>query len=113
MKLQESCSTISVAKLNEYLSVFVLVNGSKIGTKTFASLYVVCKANKTGLNGRQSSTHFLCTLQETYIIPCLVTTDFRYLRVSSDILLESTSFLQILSMRLYMRLYSRKYHLLQ
>ena len=43
MKLLESCSTISVAKLNEYLTVYMLlVDGSKLGTKYFASLYVVC-----------------------------------------------------------------------
>ena len=43
MKLLESCSTISVAKLNKYLTVYMLlVDGSKLGTKYFASLYVVC-----------------------------------------------------------------------
>ena len=47
MKLLEFCSTISVAKLNESLTVYLLlVNGSKIDTKYFASFYVdVCKAN--------------------------------------------------------------------
>ena len=47
MKLLEFCSTISVAKLNESLTVYLLlVNGSKIETKYFASFYVeVCKAN--------------------------------------------------------------------
>ena len=47
MKLLEFCSTISVAKLNESLTVYLLlVNGSKIDTKCFASFYVgVCKAN--------------------------------------------------------------------
>ena len=86
IKLQETCSKISVAKLN----------GSKIGTKYFASLYVgVCKANKIGLKGGQPFTHFLCTLQEPYIVPGLVPTGFRCLRVSSDILLKSTRFLKI------------------
>ena len=53
MKLLESCSTISVAKLNESLTVYLLlVNGSKTGTKYFASLYVgVCKADTIGLKG--------------------------------------------------------------
>ena len=66
MKLLEPCSTISLAKLNENLIVYLfLVNGSKIGTKYFASLYVgVCKADKIGLKGGQPLTRFLCTLQE-------------------------------------------------
>ena len=43
------------------------VNGSKIDTKTFASLYVgVCKADKTTLKGGQPSTHFLCILKESF-----------------------------------------------
>ena len=42
---------------------------------------------------------FLCTFQEPYIIPGLVFTDFRCLRVSSDMLLEPTSFLKFLLMR--------------
>ena len=98
MKLLESCSTVSVAMLNESLTVYLLlVNGSKIGTKYFASLYVgVWKADKIGLKGGQPSTHFLCTLQEPCIIPSLVPTSFRCLRVSSDMLLESTSKHQVL-----------------
>ena len=53
MKLLESCSTISLVKLSESLTVYLLsVSGSKTGTKYFASLYVgVCKADKIGLNG--------------------------------------------------------------
>ena len=95
MKLLESCSTILAAKLNESLTVYlILANGSKTDTKDFASLYVgVCKADKIGLKGRQPSTHFLCTLQETYIIPGLVPNGFTCFRVSSDRLFESTSFL--------------------
>ena len=98
MKLLESCSTISVVKLNESLTMHLfLVNGSKIGTKYFSSLYVtVYKVDKLGLKGGQPSTHFLYTLQEPYITSGLVATGFRCLRVSSDMLLESTSFLQIL-----------------
>ena len=43
MKLLESSSTISVAKLNKYLTVYMLlVDGSKLGTKYFANLHVVC-----------------------------------------------------------------------
>ena len=86
MKLLDSCSTTSVPKLNESLTVYLLlVNGSEIGTKYFASLYVgVCKANKFGLKDEKPSTHFLCTLQEPYIIPGLVLTGFTCLRVSLD-----------------------------
>ena len=99
MKLLESCSTISVAKLNESLNVYLLVvNGSKIGTKYFASLCVsVCKANKIAMTGGYSLTHFLCTLQEHYS-----RSSSHWFQMSScfpDILLESTSFLEILSMR--------------
>ena len=48
MKLQETCSTISVTKLKRILTVYLLaVNGSKICTKNFVSLYLgVCKADK-------------------------------------------------------------------
>ena len=65
MKLLESCSTVSVAKLKESLAVYLfVVNGSKICTKYFASLYVdVCKAYKIGLKGGQPWTHFSCTLK--------------------------------------------------
>ena len=67
IKLQESRSTISAAKLNEYLSIFLIVNGPKIGATTFASLYEsVREADKIDLKDGQPSTHFLCTLQE----PC-------------------------------------------
>ena len=95
MKLLESYSTILAAKLNESLTVYLLlVNGSKTDTKDFASLYGgVCKADNIGLKGRQPSTHFLCTLQEPYIIPGLVPNGFTCFRVSSDMLFESTSFL--------------------
>ena len=79
------------------LSVFVDVNGSEIGTKSFASLYVsVCKADKIGLKGEQWSKYFLCTLKEPYIILGLVPTGFRCFGITSDILIESTSFLYIL-----------------
>ena len=90
MKLLEPCSTISVARLNESLTVYLLlVNGSKIGTKYFASFYVgVCKADKIDLKSGQTPTQFLCTLQEPYIIPVLVLTSFRCIRLSSYMLLE-------------------------
>ena len=101
MMLQESCSTISVEKLNESLAVYLLVvNGSKICTKNFSSLYAsVYKEDKVGLKSVQPSKRFLCILQEPYRIPGLVHTGFRCLRVSSDMLPESASFLYILSMR--------------
>ena len=56
LKLLESCSTISGTKLNESLTVYLLVvNGSKIDTNYFKSLYVrVCKADKIGLKGGQA-----------------------------------------------------------
>ena len=58
--LLKSCSTISVAKLKETLTKYLLVvNGSKIGSEYFASLYVgVCKADKTSVKGGQPSTYF-------------------------------------------------------
>ena len=48
LKLLESCSATSVAKLNESLTAYLLlVNGSKIGTKFFARLHVrVSKVDK-------------------------------------------------------------------
>ena len=60
MKLLESCSTITAATLNKFLTVYLLVvYSSKIGTKYFARLYVgVCKADKIGLEGGQPLTHF-------------------------------------------------------
>ena len=88
MKLLESCSTILVANLNSTLTVYLVVdNGSKIGNKNFASVHVcACKADKIGMKGGKTSTHFLCTLKETYIIPGIVPTGFRRLCVSTGIL---------------------------
>ena len=79
MKLVESWSIISVAKLKKSFTVYLLViNDSKIGTRYFESLYVgACKADKIGLNGGELSTHFFCTLHEPYIIAGLVPTGFR------------------------------------
>ena len=90
MKLLESYLTISVAKLSESLTVYLLIlNGSKIGTKWLASLYVgVYKADKIGLKREQPLTQFLCILQGSYIFPGLVPTGFRCLCVSLDMLLE-------------------------
>ena len=95
MRLQESCSTISLAKLKKSLTAYLLVvNGYKIGTTKLATLYVcVYKADKTGWKGRQPSTHFIYTLQQPYIIPGPVPTNFRCLCVYLDMLLESRSFL--------------------
>ena len=82
-------------KLSKPLTVhFLVFNDPKIDTRAFASLYVgVCKVDKFGLNGGQLSAHFFCTLKEQYIIPGLCPIDFKCLRLSSDLLLESTSFL--------------------
>ena len=76
------------------MTVYLLVvNGSKIGTKYFASLYVgVCKANQIGLKGVQHR-HFLWALQEPYLIPALIPPGLRCLRISSDMLLGPTNVL--------------------
>ena len=70
VKLLESCSAISVAKLNESLTQYLLVvNDSKIGTKYFASLYVgVCKADKIGVKAGQPSTHFFYVFYNNCIL---------------------------------------------
>ena len=67
MKLLESCSTISVVRLSESLTVYLLlVNGSKLGTEYFASLHVgVCKVGKIGLKGGQPSTYFFMHFTRT------------------------------------------------
>ena len=59
MKLLESCSTVPVAKLNESLTVYLLVvSGSKIGNINFASLNAgVCQADKISLKCGNPSTH--------------------------------------------------------
>ena len=95
VKLLESCSKISVAKLNESLTVYLLVvNDSKRGSKNVASLYLgVCKADKIGLKGGKPSIHFLCSLQQPHITLGRVPSGSKCLCVSSDRLLESTSFL--------------------
>ena len=60
--------------------LLVVVNGSKIDTKGFASLNVgVCKTDKIGLKDGQPSKHFLWTLQKPHIIPGLVAAGFRCL----------------------------------
>ena len=95
MKLLESCSAISVAKLSESLTAYLLVvNGSKLDTINFANLYVgVCKADKIGQKGGHPSKHFLCPFQEPDIIPGLVPTGFKCLCVFLEMVLGSTSFL--------------------
>ena len=82
-----------LGKLNDSLSVHLLVvNDSQISTKNLAILYIdVFKADKTYLKHKQPSTHILCTLQEPYFIQGIVLIGFRYLWVSSDMLLELTS----------------------
>ena len=59
IKSLETWSTGSVAKLNGFLtSYLLLVNGSKMCTKNFASLNVgVCKADNIDLKGGQPLTH--------------------------------------------------------
>ena len=71
-----------------------------MGTKNVASLYVVvCKADKIGRNGRQTSTCSFSSLQFPYIILGLVPTGFTNLRIFFHILLQSTRFLKMLSIR--------------
>ena len=70
-------------------------------TKNLARLYVgVCKADKIGENRGQSSTCCLCTLIFPYISG-LAPNGFTDLHVSLDILLESTRFLKMVSIRSY------------
>ena len=66
MMLLESYSTISVAKLNLFLPMYLLVvNVSKIDNKNFSSMYLgVFKADKISMKSGQPSIHFSCTLQE-------------------------------------------------
>ena len=66
MMLLESYSTISVAKLNAFLTMYLLVvTVSKIDNKNFSSLYLgVFKADKISMKSGQPSIHFSCTLQE-------------------------------------------------
>ena len=96
-----SCSYIYSANWNESLTVYsFLVKGFDMTTKNLARLYVgVCKADKIRRNGGQPSTCCLYTLQFPYKIPGLVATSFTNLRISFDILLESTSFLKMVSTR--------------
>ena len=67
MKLLESWSKNSVAKLGDTLIVHLLVvMGFKIGTKNFASLCVrVRKADKIGLKSGKPSTHFFMHFTRT------------------------------------------------
>ena len=92
LPMMEFFSIISEAMLNESLIVSLLVvNVSKTGTKYSASLYAgVCKVDKIGLKDGQPSTYVLYISQVPYIIPGLVSTGFRCLRVSSNMLLKST-----------------------
>ena len=93
IKLLESYSTISVAKLNESLTVYLLVvNDSTIHTENFANLYVgVCKADKICPKGGQQ--HIFYALYKNHALFQTSSHFFRCLRVSSEILLGSTSFL--------------------
>ena len=67
MRLLESWSKNSVAKLNDTLIVHLLVvMGFKIGTKNFASLCVrVRKVDKIGLKSGKPSTHFFMHFTRT------------------------------------------------
>ena len=70
MKLLETFSRVSVVKIKKSLLVYWLeVNGSKIGTKDLANLFVF--VFKADIWSQQVSTHFLCTLKEPCIDPRL------------------------------------------
>ena len=101
IKFSATCSTISSAKASESITVYSLqVKDFKIGTRNYASLQVgVVIADKKSRKGRQSSMVSLCTLQSPYIIPGLVPNELRDLFVYSNILLNATNFLKILSTR--------------
>ena len=82
------------------LTALFLVEGFNMGTKNVATLYEgICKADEIGRNGGQLSTCCLCTLQFPYIMPGVVPTGFTVSSISFDILLESTRFLKMVSIR--------------
>ena len=69
-----------------------------MGTKNVARLYA--GANKIDRNGRwKPYTCCLCTLQSPYRVPGLAPTGFTDLRYFFDILLKSTRFLKMVSIR--------------
>ena len=72
----------------------LVVRGSSIGTKNFASLHVgVPMADKIGLQDGRPSLTILWTLAKPYIIPSLETEGFKSLYCSMEI---SFLFLRVL-----------------
>ena len=98
------CSQISFTKWSESFTVYLfLLNVFNVGFNliywTLAWLYVrVCKADRIGLNGGQSSTSCFYTLKSPYIVPSIVPTGFIDLPMSLDILLEWTKFWKMVPM---------------
>ena len=81
----------------------VVVRGSSIGTKNFASLYVgVPMANKIGLKDGRSSVTILWTLAEPNIIPGLESERLKSLCCSMEISFFSLRFLRT-SFKLFYR----------
>ena len=101
IKDSESYSIISSAKANVFFAVYwLLVKDFKIDTRNFTNLYVgVLIADKIDQKCGKLSMISLWTLQNPHITPGLVRTGLRDLLFSSDILLNATSFLKILSTR--------------
>ena len=92
----------STSKLPIEHTVPCSVKRFDIRTKNVAKLYVdVCKTDKIILNGWESSTSGLCTMKIPYIVRRLLTTGFPDLRVSFEILLESTKLLKMVSVRFF------------
>ena len=80
----------------------LVVRGSSIETKNFASLYVgVPMADKIGQKDVRSSVTILWILAEPYIIPGLEPEGFRSLYCSMEI-----SFLSLRFLRIFLNLFS-------
>ena len=79
-----------MVKLNESLTAYLpITNDSYISVKNPVLLYVgACKKDKIVLKGEQPWKRFCAC-----IIPALIPIGLRWLLVSSDMLLDSTSFL--------------------
>ena len=66
------CSRI-IQQIERSFAYSLIVEGLNMGTKNLAKWYVwVCKTDKFGPNGRQSSLCCLCALEISYIVAHLV-----------------------------------------
>ena len=112
----EFCLHTSSANWNESLTVYsFLVKEFNMETKDVASLNVGdYKADKIDRNGGHPSSWCLCTLQSPYIVLGLVQTGFTDLRISFDILLDLTRYMNKVSVRFSsLTTKFRKLHFLQ